>query len=65
MIIYFYCKIPFYKMRETSKSDLSIRCDAQLAYEATSKIVEWKIAFVLRLGRLTVIQMPQNDAVGV
>jgi hypothetical protein len=40
VVIRFFCKIHSYRKRETSQSDFSIGCGAQVAYQAASKILD-------------------------
>jgi hypothetical protein len=39
MAIILFCKVCSYKEKKTSKSDFSIGCGAQLAYETASRII--------------------------
>jgi hypothetical protein len=64
MVIHFYCKIYSYSIRETSHSDLSIACGAQLGEEVARKLLDEK-SLLFYLGMLIVIQMPQNGVVGI
>jgi hypothetical protein len=44
MVIYFFCKTHSCRKRETSQSDFSIGCGAQLAYQATPKILDEELS---------------------
>ena len=44
MGIRFFCKTHFYRKRETSQSDFSIGCGAQLAYQTIPKILDEELS---------------------
>jgi hypothetical protein len=44
MVICYFCKTHSYGKRETSQSDFSIGCGAQLAYQATPKILDEELS---------------------
>jgi hypothetical protein len=61
MVIRFFCKNHSYGNRETSQSDFSIGCGAQLAYQAAPKILDEELSPFLHI----VIHKPQNGIGGV
>jgi hypothetical protein len=45
MVIRFFCKTHSYRKKETSQSDFSVGCGAQLAYQLAPKILDEKLFF--------------------
>jgi hypothetical protein len=46
MVIRFFCKINSYRKKETFQSDFLVGCGAQLAYQASTKILDEKSFFL-------------------
>jgi hypothetical protein len=56
MVIHFFCKIHSYRKRETSQSDFSIGCGAQVTYQGVPKFLdEIKSLFVVQTYSLSFI----------
>jgi hypothetical protein len=64
----FFCKTHSYRKRETSQSDFSIGCGAQLGYQTTPKILDEELSpsVVQSCPELfIVIHKPQNGLGGI